>query len=1027
MARILYIFLLSFFSFNVLAQNTLSTFTVKGTVVDTSGEPVIGATVKIKDTTTATITDVNGSFSMLVSGKDVKLVASFIGYQSKEITVKKGETPIRFVLAEDAQNLDEVVIVGYGTQKKSSLTSSVEVIRGEDLLQMPTANLDEALNGQVAGLQVMSSTGDPSSAKEADIRIRGVIGAPLLVIDGVPRFGNNTSDGEMRLSDLNPDDIESISVLKDAAAAAVYGARAANGVILVKTKRGVNANQKVRVNYRGQFNLQQATELPKFLGAYDFAKLYNTDVENSMSENYTQYTEEQLEMIRTHSNPNVYGDENLLDYLNKFGYSTIHSLSVSGGSGFIKYYVSGGYTNTKGLYSGVGRDRYNYSIKLDATLLKGLVLSLDVNGNRSENKNTSYTTIDAAYSYSPLQTLKFTDGSLASLSGSNPLLAVEGLGGYIKNKTNFNTISANLNYEFSRIKGLSMYLRATFDSNNSIEKRFNNPTTLYLYDEKDGSFSEDPLTTYPKAKITLEQRDQFVDNKLLEAGINYNRTFVEKHNVSGMFVANYQDYKNLYMDGTNNDMPGEYPETMGTVTDSSLSGNEYYYQRASFIGRATYGYDNRYFIEGSFRIDGSTKFHPNNRWGFFPTVSASWILSNERFFKQWDQPVISNIKFRASTGILGRDGGISDYAYLNNYIYVVSQGYNINSSYKPGIIMDTNTYPNPDLKWEKSKDYNIAADLGLWGNRIGVTFEHYWRYRTNMITSAPTYLYPPSTGTNGVVPEMNFGKVKTWGWDLTLTHKNTIRKVRYDVALTLSKVNDRVLDYGDESTVTPSLRRKGGNYMVWKVYEADGLFQSYEEIMSAPDHDGNGNASIAPGDIRYKDQDGDGSITENDQIYVKNSSYPDMAFSIKLGLQYKGFFMNAMFQGVSGYQQKVNELYTLESGSLPRFQEYHLNDSWTESNPGANYPRVKFASKTDNNRRESTFWIKDCNFVRLKSLSVGYGLPASLLRKWKISSLSIALQGSNLFTLSSLDNMDPESLRGYPIQRSYGVTLNFGF
>ena len=354
MARILYIFLLSFFSFNVLAQNTLSTFTVKGTVVDTSGEPVIGATVKIKDTTTATITDVNGSFSMLVSGKDVKLVASFIGYQSKEITVKKGETPIRFVLAEDAQNLDEVVIVGYGTQKKSSLTSSVEVIRGEDLLQMPTANLDEALNGQVAGLQVMSSTGDPSSAKEADIRIRGVIGAPLLVIDGVPRFGNNTSDGEMRLSDLNPDDIESISVLKDAAAAAVYGARAANGVILVKTKRGVNANQKVRVNYRGQFNLQQATELPKFLGAYDFAQFYNTAVENSMSENYTQYTEEQLEMIRTHSNPNVYGDENLLDYLNKFGYSTIHSLSVSGGSGFIKYYVSGGYTNTKGLYSGVG-------------------------------------------------------------------------------------------------------------------------------------------------------------------------------------------------------------------------------------------------------------------------------------------------------------------------------------------------------------------------------------------------------------------------------------------------------------------------------------------------------------------------------------------------------------------------------------------------------------------------------------------------------------------------------------------------
>ncbi|MCP9610988.1 SusC/RagA family TonB-linked outer membrane protein [Coprobacter tertius] len=1026
MARLVYLIFLCLIPFGTMAQSKPQMYTLKGTVTDHSGEPITGATVKIKDTTTATITDVNGTFSMLVS-EGATISASFIGYRTQDMKLKAGENNIKIVLSEDAQQLDEIVVVGYGTQKKSSLTSSIETIRGEDLLRMPAMNVDEALYGQVAGLQVRSSTGDPSSAKEADLRIRGINGTPLLVIDGVPRFGNNTSDGEMRLSDLNPDDVESISILKDAAAAAVYGARAANGVILVKTKRG-SGDQKVRVNYRGQFNIQQATELPEFLDAYNFALLYNRAVESTQSENYKKYDDKQLEEIRNHTNPNVYGDENLLDYLNKYGYSTIHTLSVTGGNSFVKYYISGGYTNIKGLYSGIGRDRYNYAVKLDANLMKGLTLSVDVNGNISENKNTSYTTVDAAYSYSPLQTLRFTNGSLASLSGSNPLLAIDGLGGYIKNKTNLNTLTATLNYELPWVKGLSVYLKGTMDNNHSINKKFNKPETLYLYDSQTGEFSEDPLTIYPKAKISLNQRDQFIDNKLLEAGINYNRTFAEKHDVSGLLVVNYQDYKNSYLDATNNNLPGQYPEIIGTSTDSNLSGSEFYNQRASVIGRATYGYDNRYFIEGSFRVDGSTKFHPDNRWGFFPTVSGSWVVSNEKFFKGWNQPVISNLKLRASTGILGRDSGISDYGYLLNYMYTVNQGYNIGGSYKPGIVMDTGSYPNPDLSWEKSHDYNVAGDFGFWNNRFALTYEYYWRFRTDMITSAPTYLYPPSTGTDNSVPYENFGKIKAWGWDLTLTHRNSINKVRYDITVTLSKTQDRVLDYGDESSLEPNRRRKGKSSMVWSVYQADGLFQSWDEIANWPiDQDGAGNSTLAPGDIKYVDQNGDHAITENDRIYVKNSSYPDIAYSISLGVKYKGFFVNAMFQGVSGYQQKINDLYTLESGSLQRFQKYHLTDTWTEDNPNARYPRIKFASKTDNNRRESTLWIQDCNFVRLKSLSIGYGLPASILKKWKISNLSISLQGSNLFTLSSLDNMDPESLRGYPIQRSYGVTLNFGF
>lgn len=1000
------------------------TSVLKGKVSDRGGEPVIGAHVKWTNEKTGSVTDLDGNFAIArIQGED-ELVVSFMGYKTAKVKVKTGQSSVSITLEDDAQDLDELVIVGYGTQKKTALTGSVETISKEDLLMMPTANLDEALAGQVAGLQVMSTTGDPSTAKEASIRVRGINNAPLLVIDGVPRFGTSTSDGEMRLSDLNPDDIESISILKDAAASAVYGARAANGVILVQTKRAAG-EQKVAVNYRGQMNVQQATQLPEFLDAYHYALLYNRAVENSGTG--TEYTPEQLEMIRNHSNPNVYGDSDLMDYLDNVGYTTTHSVSVNGGNNFVKYYISGGYTHSKGLYSGVGRDRFNYSAKLDATLTKGLVLSLDIVGSRSNNKNTSYTSIDAAYNFSPLQVLTFDNGMLASIDSSNPLVNIYGLGGYRKDISKMNTITATLRYDVPSVKGLSAYIRTTFDNNNRIEKVFDKPVTLYTFDQQTGDFTADKNTIYPTAKVSLEQTDRFVDNKLYEAGVSYNRTFNDKHDVGAMLVANFQEMHNQYMTGENQDM-SVFPEIIGTAVTSRLVGSESYNQRASLIGRLNYGYDMRYFVEASFRVDGSTYFDPDHRWGFFPSVSASWVLSNENFFKNWNQPVLSNVKFRASTGWLGDDGLVGDYSYLLTYMESVGSGYNIGGNYRPGLVMTTGNYPNPNLTWGKTHDYNLAADLGFWDNRFGLTFEYYWRYETNKITSAPSYLFPPTTGTNGNVPSMNFAKLKGWGWDITLNHRNTIGKVKYNLAVTLAKTEDKYLDFGDESSLSENRRRVGRSSMVWSMYEADGLFRSEEELANYKvNQDGQGNVTLAPGDIKYKDQNGDNIIDTNDLIYVKNSSNPDFSMSFRLGISYKGFYVNAMFQGVTGYQQNIRELYTTNSGSLQRFQKYHLTDTWTPDNPDAMYPRIKFTTASDNNRKESTFWIRDCDFLRLKTLSVGYALPNSVLKKMKLASASIALQGSNLITWSSLEGMDPESLRGYPIQRSYGLTLNFGF
>ena len=1009
---------------NIDAQNALPM--LKGKVIDRGGETVIGAHVRWKNDKAAAVTDLDGNFTIPESGTE--LVVSFLGYKTQYVKVKPGQKNLVIRLEDDAQELDELVVIGYGTQKKSSLTGSIETIKSEDLLSMPTANLDEALYGQVAGLQVMQATGDPSSAKEANLHIRGINNSPLLVIDGVPRFGTNTSDGEMRLSDLNPDDIESISILKDAAAAAVYGARAANGVILVQTKRAAG-NQKVSVNYRGQMNIQQATQLPEFLDAYNYALLYNKAVENTPGTTNTAYTPEQLEQIRTHANPNLYGDEDLLDYLDNIGYTTTHSVSANGGNQFLKYYISGGYTHSQGLYSGVNRDRFNYSAKLDATLTKGLVLSLDIMGARTDSKNSSYTTIDAAYNFSPLQVLRFSNGYMASIDGSNPLINVEGLGGYIKDTGRMNTITANLKWELPWVKGLSMYARATFDNNTRMEKTFSKPVTLYTYDAQTGDYAIDPNTVYPTAKVTVEQTDRFVNNQLYEAGINYNRTFNSKHDVGAMLVANYQQTHNQYMTGENQNA-AIYPEIIGTAVSARLIGSEAYNQRASLIGRLNYGYDYRYFIEASFRVDGSTYFHPDHRWGFFPSVSGSWVLSNEKFFKEWNQKVLSNVKFRASTGLLGDDGLVGEYAYLLTFMESTREGYNIGGIYRPGIIMNTGNYPNPELTWGKSHDYNIATDLGFWDNRFGLTFEYYWRFETDKITAAPSYLYPPSTGVSGNVPNMNFSKLKAWGWDLTLTHRNTIGKVKYNVDLTLAKSDDKYLDFGDESSVSPNLRRVGRSSMVWAMYEAEGLFQSQEEIDAyMPNMSEADKAALAPGDIKYKDQNNDGKLTTEDMIYVKNSSNPDFNFSIRLGASYKGFFINAMFQGATGYQQNIKELYTTNSGSLQRFQEYHLTDCWSSDNPNATLPRIKFATANDNNRKESTFWIRDCDFLRLKSLSIGYAFQPALLKKIKLNSASIALQGSNLLTWSSISDlgMDPESLRGYPIQRSYGITLNLGF
>lgn len=999
--------------------------TISGTVEDARKEPIIGATIRIDGIPSGTMTDHDGKFKLkLPANKNCTLIVSCFGYETlkKEIS---GDTPdVAIVLKETHTDIDEVVVIGYGTAKKSELTSSVETISAKDLAKIPAMNIDQSLGGQVAGLGVKAVSGDPSSARESTMSIRGNLGDPLLVIDGVPRFSSTTNEGEMRLSDLNPDDIESISILKDAAAAAVYGARAANGVILVQTKRGKESD-RARVNYRGQLNFDQATYLPKFLNARQFAELYNRAVEQNPDGGYTPYN---LDLLG--SNPNLYGDTSLFDYFHKWGHTQRHSLSVSGGNKTIRYHVSGGYSESKGLYSNIGRNRFNYSARLDADLFKGLTLAVNLTGSVSNYKNNNNPlTIDDAYSFSPIEVLRYTDGSYASLEGYNPLVSVLGLGGYQKTKSDFHTLNATLRYKIPKVDGLEVYVTATHDMNHSGITTFSKPVELSVYNPLTDEITVDPSSIYPQARIVMSDREQSVTNTLLEGGISYNHTFNSLHHLTALAVVNYQDYHNKYLRGTNNNLPGEKPEIMGSTSTGTLSGSEYMSQRASTVGRLTYGFDNRYFAEFSFRVDGSTRFAPNKRWGFFPTVSASWVLSNEKFFTSAISPtIISQAKIRASGGILGDDGVASDFGYLQYYNFTDTEGYNFGGIWSPGLLPSLSSYPNEALTWGKSKDINAGIDLGFWNNRITATFEWYQRLRTNMVTDARTYLFPPTVGTGGVLPSVNIGKVRFSGVDFTIRHNNNIGDFQYDVSFNIGTSENKVLDWGDESSLPEAQHRKGKPFTVWNLYQDAGLFQSYEEIAAWPvDQDGKKNATLAPGDIKYLDQDGDNKLTVNDMIYVEDSSLPTVNYGFNLGGSWKGFHLNLSFQGAAGYNQMISELYTLESNSLQRFQDYHYTDSWTPENPGAEYPRIKFASNGDNNRRNSTFWLKKCSFLRLKALTVGYSIPSSILKKTRISTVDLSFQATNLHTWSSLHNMDPESLRGYPLQRSYGFSVAFGF
>ena len=656
-------------------------------------------------------------------------------------------------------------------------------------------------------------------------------------------------------------------------------------------------------------------------------------------------------------------------------------------------------------------------MKLDATLLKGLVLSLDMTGTRSENKNTSYFTIDAAYNFSPVEVLRFTDGRLASVNSSNPLIAVDGSGGYVRNKMNMNTITATLKYDVPWVKGLSAYLRATFDNNNSVQKTFSSPVTLYTYDKQTGEIKEDDKTTYPKAKITLKETDRFVDNKLVELGANYNRTFAAKHDVSGLLVINYQDYHNRYLTGENLDMAGIYPEIMGSATTPKVNGEESYSERASMIGRATYGYDNRYLVDFSVRSDGSSVYGSSKRWGTFGSVGVAWNLHHEKWLAE--NPYVNELKIRGSWGTTG---GQNFYPFQAMMMYSYKESAIDGLTYDDYIGALLKAFGNPDLKWQQTEKLNVGVDFTLLNSRLSGYFNIYKDVSKSVLIDV---LLAPSVGFASY--KDNLGEIENKGLELNLRGvllKDADRRMQWDVFFNIVKNKNRLMKLND---ALAAYNKSQDDEMNGEIEEGKtrAPMVRYQEGKSINMIWANESIGIDPntGEEVFIALNGD-KVNKWSTDNYKPLGCSDPKFEGNFGtmFMYKGFQLNAYFRysyGADVYNQtlvdKVENVDPKENAD-----RRVLYDRW--KTPG-DVAKFKAISNTEATMPTSRF-IEQENYITLSSLNLSYQFDAGRLRHYGIERLKLSLIGNDVFRASTVKM---ERGTSYPFARNYSVALQVTF
>lgn len=999
---------------------------VSGAVTDIDGNELIGVTVMETGTLgNVTITGPGGSYRITTDSPTATLRFTYVGMETTDITLA-GQTTLDVVMTPQANVVDDVVIVGYGVQKRGSITGSVADIGSSDIVKAPVSNLSNSLAGKLSGLRVINRTGEPGS-NDAEIDVRG-FGSALIIIDGIP--------GEM--NQIDPNEIESISVLKDAAAA-VYGVKAANGVILVTTKRGRNG--KTSVNLNATFTWQRPTVYPEMANAAQFVEL--TD-ENAVNRgNVPEYGAGVLEQYRS-------GELKSYDWyrstVRNWSPQQQYNVNIRGGNDNLNYFTSLGYMNELGMWKSgdLKFDRFNFRSNMDANLVGGLSMQVSVSG-RKENRDSpqeSITNVMAGIQKNfPMDSPYANDNEdyYSAINAFNPLAYTDtDVVGYRDRVRQTFDGSVALNYDASSwAEGLSAKVMYYYRFTNTATKDFTKKYSLYNYDDVTDTYNavqERPTTTLQEAN-TRNNYNNF------QGSINYSRTFNEKHDVSGMLVFETRMEKQNWFNASREYVIDVIDELdNGSASNKNNAGSSDQLGNIGYIGRFNYAYDDRYLVEFQFRYDGSSKFPKDGRWGFFPSVSAGWRISEENFVKN-NTSIIDDLKLRASWGRMGDDQTNPDtkwnqYPYLTGYTYP-SGNYILGNSPVAGLI--DKGLANPRLTWYTSDMYNVGLDFSLWRGMLGGTVDVFYRKREGLLATRVASL-PGTFGAN--LPAENLNGDSHRGYEISLSHRNSLSNgftymIRGNVSYTRAKSDfvERASSYNQYRNWRDNSSYRWQNRM-WG-YTAIGQFRSYEEIATSPVQDSQANRTLTPGDIKYLDYNNDGVIDDNDTHVIGRDNKPEYMFGLDFSAAWKGFDLTVFLQGAANfnvmYDGQFQAPFFNGENSLAVFTDrwrhadlYDPNSAWI---PGK-YPSTYSAGK-DNNNLNSTFWMQNCSYLRIKELQLGYTIPARLTRKARIENLRVFVTAYNLFTFTGAELIDPESSssngRYYPQQKSLSFGLNLSF
>ena len=992
-----------FLLFALISAGANAQVKVEGSVFDEMDNPLIGVSVFTENRKAGTVTDVDGHFSISVPNTREILTFSYVGYTTQKVTLK-GRKLLKVVLKEDSELLDEVVVVGYGTQKKGSVTGAISQVGNKELKMAPSGSLSNMLAGRLPGLITKQSSGQPGQ-DGSSLYIRGNgagDGDPLIVVDGV------VTD---YFPSFSQDEVESITILKDATAAAVYGVRAAAGVILVTTKRGTVQKPTVTVN--SSVTLSQNTNFPEFLNGPDFAYWYNTAQRmDGVAEESLRFSADEIARIENPgSDEQVYGNTDWFDLLFKDVAPTYtNNVSVSGGTDKLKFFASVGAYNQKGIIDKTSYDKYNFRSNMDAKITDNFDLSLGLSGYVS--------TV-------PVGSLNL-DGN-----GNNNPIAARDLSGKNTNKKTYFQGNVSMKWQLP-VKGLSVKLNGSYVKHYAMRKKYFLPYDLNCWNQSTRSWGVEKGRIASTA--SLNQWFTETEEYTIQPAIEYANNF-GKHAVSGLFLYEFTNSKFSSLSAGREDFPITDIMDMSwgqKVNDNLVKGGHGIDKRAGYVLRLNYSYDDKYLLEITSRIDASTALPKKYRWGVFPGVSVGWRVSQEDFFKE-AVPFMENLKIRASAGRLGSDRAIS-----NTMTYFSTASLSTDPivlfGNTPQKYLGISRPVNPLLKWELTDTYNVGIESSMWNGLLGVELDVFYMKTTRSLESQSAS-FPPSLG-DYYPAYTNYGSHDNRGFELVLTHHNCIKNFSYNVRGNISWARNKILKMTEDPNVPNYMRSTGRPMGEYWGFVAEGLFQTEEEIAHSAVY-----GPTLPGDIKLKDINGDGKITyDQDRVPIGRSSTPEMMFGLNIGAEWKGIDFSMLWQGAALFDVNLcgmyanvgydNTFYTKPfycDGNTPY---YLVENSWRPDNPDAEYPRLGIVSR-DNGGKMSSWWVENGTYIRLKSMQIGYTLPSQWVTPAGIKKVRFYVSGGNLLTFSHLKHLDPEmpsvNQGYYPQQRTYELGLNVTF